>query len=97
MKKKKVDHVKTKVWITKYALTTGIFSVMAELDEETPRMAVDDDPSRLVQLICYHKPDWWLTEGEAIERACSMRDSELGRLRRKLEKLKALQFLPQKT
>lgn len=77
-----------KVWITKYALTTGIF--MAEVEEtHTPTMVSDKMNSYHSR---YHKPDWHLTEAEAIEQAEKMVLRKIKSVQKQLDKLNKMTF-----
>jgi hypothetical protein len=80
-----------KVWITKFALTKGIFTAEAEICKE-----IDD---RMIQVAgkaipgcsrsTYFKPDWHETERSARLRAIEMAQRALKSLTRKEQKLKA--------
>lgn len=79
-----------KVWITKYALTTGIYAAEAEVCETV------EDGTMIRVLSSYggyfHKPNWWDNEADAIRRAEVMRKRKIAGLQKQLEKLKALKF-----
>lgn len=82
---------KAKIWVTKYALTTGVYATIAELDTEHPRMAVEDGRG-LTLTHYYHKPHWWLTEAEARARFKLVRDAAKKRLVLQLKKVSDLHF-----
>jgi len=71
-----------RVWITKYALTEGITCRKAEI--------VDDVARYNHQRIS--KPDWYLTQKEAIKRAEGMRDKKIKSLKKSLAKMEGLKF-----
>ena len=83
------QHVK--VWITQYALTTGVYTAIVALDPEKPRLAVEHKPG-FPSMVCYHKPHWWLTEAEARERFNQVRAAEQLRIAKQLERLATLKF-----
>ena len=69
------------VWITKYALTSGVTLVNADVINE-----------RMVQvnkITIFHKPDWHDTRRGAVERVEQMRQTKIARLRKQLAKLEA--------
>lgn len=83
---------KTHVWITKYALTQGIF----ERDIEHP---IDSLTSMVscngkIYLECYHREgrEWHLTYTDAVKRANEMRYNKIRALTRQISKLKSLRF-----
>jgi hypothetical protein len=77
-----------KVFITKYALTKGIFEEDARL-VANPKMCVIQrrsyDPF-------YLKPHWHLTIEEAKAQAEKMRVAKIKSLQKSIDKLKVLQF-----
>lgn len=77
-----------KIWITKYALTQGVYSLEAEIDSDYPDMAVHRTrfPSY------FHKPYWHLTEEEAVAHAETMRVKKIVSLRKSIAKLENLRF-----
>lgn len=76
------------IWITKYALMQGVYSIEAELPSEYPGMAVH----RTKYSSYFHKPDWHLTEEEAVAHAETMRANKIASLRKSLAKLESLRF-----
>lgn len=93
--KKKANDAKIKVWITKYALTQGIFTAWVKISEHNAKCAVDNVPGRFPSNILYRKPDWWLTESKAREQAERMRAKAIEAARKRLKKLNDMRFLPQ--
>lgn len=85
-----------KVFITKYALTDGI----QEINEATHEVGISErmvsyviDGALASQTVCVHKPDWHLTEVEAVERAEVMREAKIASLCRSIAKLEKLTFV----
>ena len=78
-----------KVWITKYALTKGIFTIEATEPNEngliTPINKLWD---------CYHGEgrEWHRTKEAAIERAEEMRLKKIASLEKQIDKIKKLNF-----
>ena len=76
-----------KVWITRYALSKGLF----ELEVESPSAAhvrgMGDQ-----RYHWYSKPDWHETEAEAKERAEEMRIKKAASLSGQLLKIRRLRF-----
>lgn len=68
----------TKVWVTKYALTSGVFIKRAEI--EGGMAAVEGGFCGRAH---YHGSDWHRTRAAAIARVQEMRDAELKRLEKK--------------
>jgi hypothetical protein len=87
-----------KVYITKYALTEGIIEkAFAELyaDVTAPEIstmiivrAVQNNTLDMY----FHKPDWYLTKEEAVERAEEMKKKQIKALKKKIERLEKLVF-----
>lgn len=77
-----------RVYITKYALTQGIFEVEVDACDGNPGLVADR--ARFVSH--YRKPDWHLTREEAVSRARVMQASKLGALRRQIRHIEALTF-----
>lgn len=78
-----------KVWITKYALTQGIFSIDAE--DEGGGMVAD---RRTHAAIYYHGEgrEWHRTHDAAIVRAEVIRDAKIASIEAQLRKLRAMTF-----
>jgi len=80
-----------KVWITKYALTQGIFEVDGEAKESSTLLYVPK--IRLGTFDAYyHKPDWHETKEEAVAQAEKMRVAKLKSLEKQVAKIRTLQF-----
>lgn len=79
-----------KVWITKYALTEGIFCVDAKLTSQ-PSM-VRYMPAN-GGMACYvHGNDWHTTAESAKQRAEEMRVKKLQSLEKQIASIKAMTF-----
>ena len=80
-----------KVWITKYALTQGIFEIEAEeCGMGFPGMIQpkEEHPSH-----CHEEgKDWHRSKDSAVKRAEEMRQKKISSLRKKLEKLEKMKF-----
>lgn len=80
---------KVKVFITKYALTKGIFTAEVEIKETDGRyFAVDQGK----WCIYYHKPDFHLTYKEAKARAEEMQRKKIASLKKQLARVQNLTF-----
>lgn len=84
------DPVLSKVWITKYALTTGVYT--AEDVEQSGRMIqvgfTDRYGHRVVSYV--HKPHWHETEDEARVQVQKTVDAALKSLKKRQAKLDAV-------
>lgn len=79
-----------KIWVTKYALTSGIFvRPDAEISEDG-RMATVRSGPRLPEH--YHGNDWHPTEQAALAHAERMRANKIESLKKQIGKLEALRF-----
>lgn len=79
-----------KVWITKYALTQGIYEVEGETSFRDGMFCVPKTEKTFAAY--YHKPDWHETKAEAIARAEQMRANKLKSLDKQIAKIKAMRF-----
>ena len=79
-----------KAWITKYALTEGIFVVDGDLHSD--RMLCYRRGSDWEQYAHGEGKDWHRTEISAITRAEQMRQAKIASLRRSIQKLEGLTF-----
>lgn len=78
-------------WITKHALTSGIYKARAELCRADGMIMVkSSDPSHFDSY--FHGKDWCRTEEEAIARAEQMRLKKISSLRASIAKLLSLEF-----
>ena len=79
---------KLKVWITKYALTKGIYDVEVE-ESSDPTMVIDRE-----NLMYYHGEgrDWHRTEAAAKAHAILMVRARIASLKKSLVKLERMVF-----
>lgn len=74
-----------KVWITKYALTKGLYELEVEQSVNYP--------SHVFQgLQNFHDKEWYETKLEAIDKANDMKDTKLKSLRKSIKKLESMEF-----
>lgn len=81
-----------KVWITKYALTRGVFE--AEVEERESGMVKLVGPRPIGHGICFHAEnrDWHRTFESALKRCEVMRAAKLKSLEKQVAKIRALDF-----
>lgn len=81
----------TIVYITKYAITTGVYSAEADVKGDMAVQRVQRAKgSGYAQY--FHGKDWHLTEDEALDRAEEMRIAKLKSLDKQMKKISALKF-----
>lgn len=87
-----------KVWITKYALTTGIKCVEVDLAADVPcvNMIVYQPPEGFVQYYHGEGKEWHRTEEAALIRAEQMRIAKVASLKRATCILENMRFTPTK-
>jgi hypothetical protein len=87
-----MGRVPVKAWITKHALTQGIFCVDAEIchDISDKMISVKSKEGFWDQTI--HKPDWHENKDEAIAKAEDMRKKKIVSLKKQIKKLEELKF-----
>lgn len=76
------------VWVSKYALTRGVFEVTVEDCSPPMVKTLDNYPS------FYHGDDWHRTKAEAVVKAEKMRAAKIISVRRQLNKLEKMKFDP---
>jgi len=83
-----------KVYITKYALTSGIIEMYGVLCDAHPDMieCLNDDLSKKPYGCYYHGKDWHRTKEEAITRAEEMREKKVNSLNKKISQITNLKF-----
>lgn len=81
-----------KVWITKYALTKGIFTLEVEVCTQNASLVYATKPGPLQEREYYGKPYWHETLDEAREHAEGMRVRKIASLRKQIAKLQELKF-----
>lgn len=82
----------TIAYITKYALSFGIYKTEVEINGDMATQPGDkiDGHSYFPQY--FHGKDWHLSEGFALERAEEMRIAKLKSLDKQMKKISALKF-----
>lgn len=78
-----------KVWITKYALTVGIFEVDAEPFVDCPSMVRFERAGRRDYI---GQANWFTVKHQAVEKAEKMRAEKLKKLKLQISKLESLKF-----
>ena len=73
-----------KVWITKYALSKGLFQINAEVDGKYAHGPHDDYK--------IFTDEWAKTHEEAVQIADAMRIRRIAALEKQIKKLKTLKF-----
>ena len=86
----KDDNETIEAYITKYALTTGIFKVTGEVSRCTPRIITVQREGTFDMY--YHDEDWHRTLDGAIKRAEEMREKKMVSLKKNIKKLESLDF-----
>lgn len=79
----------TRIYVTKYALTTGVFSVDAELKPDGKSATFRDEMNH--KWFVYGK-DFWLTSEEAIIDCERRRTAKLKSLEKQKQKIESLNF-----
>jgi len=82
---------KINVWLTKYALTTGILKVKADFDAEQPSTVAYKFSQNSFTAYA-HGNEWHRTEQEAFDRAEEMRIAKLKSLDKQAKKIAAMKF-----
>jgi hypothetical protein len=78
------------VFISKYALTTGILKINAEACFNVDPDMIQDKTSQYPSY--YHKGDWHRTREEAVAKAEEMRIRKIASLKKNIKKLETLKF-----
>ena len=78
-----------KAWITKYALTTGIFEITAEITEHG---SAYDMHSSFPTFYHGEGKEWHRTKESAIAKAEEMRRKKIASLKKQIERLEKLYF-----
>ena len=79
-----------KAWITKYALTSGIWMVDGKVCHDISDTMLEYRKSECTQYA--HGKDWHRTPAAAIARAEEMRKKKISSLRKSIAKLESLEF-----
>lgn len=80
----------TKVYVTRYALTAGIFCVEAKINETGTVASYKRDESYYTE--CAHGKDFYLTADAALKRAEEMRIKKLQSIDKQAKRISALKF-----
>lgn len=75
------------VWISKYALTKGIYEVEVNTTDSEYMIVDKNNP-----ISFYHKNEWHKTKEDAIKRAIELRDKKIKSLEKQIDKLKNMEF-----
>jgi len=85
-----MEGIGVKVWITKYALSKGIFEAEAE-SSFTPRMAKITSPN-WPKWPYFHGEEWHTTKEAAVKKAEKMRLARIESLKKQIAKLEKMKF-----
>jgi len=78
------------IWITKYALTQGIYKVKGETEVSDKVLKVRQDNG---YTIMFYEDDWHLSSRAAVSKAEEMKTKKLTSLKKQLAKLEKLSFV----
>lgn len=78
-----------KVWITKYALSTGIFEMDVEMQSEDGKTVYGKSWE---QIFRGQGVEWCKTKAEAIARGEEMKKKKIDSLKKQIEKLEKMKF-----
>lgn len=79
-----------KIYITKYALTTGIMEKEGIINPSRHTMAIINTEGGLSEY--YHGKDWYRTHDDAIARANEMRQKKVSCLLKQISKIESIKF-----
>ena len=79
-----------KAYITKYALTKGIFEVEVEGRFDISTSMVKERGKGFSPI--YHNTDWHRTKESAVEKAASMKEAKIKSLKKQLASVEAKSF-----
>ena len=80
-----------KVWVTKYALTTGVFCVEGEVSSDHPGMCTVKRPGYMRQT--FHGDEWHKTEEDARAQFYVMVTKRQASLQKSIVKLANISFM----
>jgi hypothetical protein len=80
-----------RAWITKYALTTGIYEIEGEICGDNAKMLADRSSQNCYRQY-FHKPHWHETEDAAKIQAEDMRKKKIASLKKSIAKFEKLTF-----
>ena len=78
-----------KVWITKHALTQGIFEVEAEISENFKNICSHENG---IYHTYYHKPYWYENKEDAIKHAKKLQEKMIKSLQKKIKIISEIEF-----
>lgn len=81
-----------KVWITKYALSSGIFQIEGEISATNSDAIKVQREGRYPELFWKEGKDWHKTEEAARDRCRQMWRAKISSLNKQIQKLKNLKF-----
>ncbi len=81
-----------KVWITKYALSIGVYEADGELRETAGKFYMVVKGDNPFHMDVFYEKEWHYTKKLAIARAEEMRIKKLQSLNKQIKKLSALKF-----
>lgn len=82
-----MEQEKIKVWISKYALTKGVYEEEVRMNNRFPSTC-----SSIAHWKLYHRGEWHNDKTDAISRAEELRKLKLKSLKSQLEKIENLKF-----
>ena len=80
-----------KVWITKYALTTGIFTINAEL-RRGGMISFKRTEDHFTEYVHGEGIDWHRTKESASARLSVLKDKKIASLKKQIEKIEKLEY-----
>lgn len=80
------------VWVTKYALTTGVIAATFESQFNEKAICVYAGPSRGNRTEMYHLPHWHRSRDAAVAHAEEMRVAKIASLQKQAERLRKMAF-----
>lgn len=82
------DEKTVTAWISKYALSSGVFSTKVRISEKFPNMASSAENS----LQTFHGSDWHRTKEAALKKAEDMRVKKIDSIKKQLARLQKMDF-----
>lgn len=87
-----MDKTTTKIFVTKYALTVGVYSIDADCEKNGDMAIIRGDKSGGYFDMYLHKGDFHLDEVSALQKAEEMRIKKLKALDKQMKKVSAIKF-----
>ena len=81
-----------KVWITKYAMTSGIEEIEAIVSTTSDRLIVESNPGQFCRSFYPEGREWHRTRQKAVDCAEDMRVKKLASLRKQIARIEKLKF-----